>query len=82
MAWAPRLGHIWPISLSMEGLTTSHKAEKALVLNLLVNTGRWHQPNARILPWTMTVVTLEWFSWSNMMFCELLLDYFDIRVKR
>ncbi|HGL0337360.1 glycoside hydrolase family 125 protein, partial [Streptococcus pneumoniae] len=21
----------------------------------------------------------EWFSWANMMFCELVLDYLDIR---
>ena len=26
--------------------------------------------------------TREWFSWANMMFCELVMDYFDIRVKR
>ena len=23
--------------------------------------------------------TREWFSWANMMFCELVMDYFDIR---
>ena len=28
-----------------------------------------------------TKYTREWFSWSNMMFCELVMDYFDIRVK-
>ena len=25
--------------------------------------------------------TREWFSWANMMFCELVMDYFDIRVE-
>ena len=28
-----------------------------------------------------TKYTREWFSWSNMMFCELVMDYFDIHVK-
>ncbi len=22
----------------------------------------------------------EWFSWANMMFCELVLDYYDLRI--
>lgn len=26
--------------------------------------------------------TREWFSWANMMFCELVMDYFDIRVEK
>ncbi|TVV89809.1 metal-independent alpha-mannosidase, partial [Streptococcus pneumoniae] len=26
-----------------------------------------------------TLYSREWFSWGNMMFCELVLDYLDIR---
>ena len=26
-----------------------------------------------------TKYSREWFSWANMMFCELVLDYLDIR---
>ena len=29
-----------------------------------------------------TRFTREWFSWANMMFCELVMDYFDIRVEK
>ena len=75
--------YIWPISLSMEGLTTSHKAEKARILDLLVNTDAvTNQMHESFHVDDDSRYTREWFSWSNMMFCELLLDYFDIRVKR
>lgn len=75
--------YIWPISLSMEGLTTSHKAEKARILDLLVNTeAGTNQMHESFHVDDDSRYTREWFSWSNMMFCELLLDYFDIRVKR
>ena len=75
--------YIWPISLSMEGLTTSHKAEKARILDLLVNTDAGtNQMHESFHVDDDSRYTREWFSWSNMMFCELLLDYFDIRVKR
>ena len=26
--------------------------------------------------------TRPWFSWANMMFCELVMEYFGIRVER
>ena len=29
-----------------------------------------------------TKYTREWFSWANMMFCELVMDYYDIRVEK
>lgn len=75
--------YIWPISLSMEGLTTSHKVEKARILDLLVNTDAGtNQMHESFHVDDDSRYTREWFSWSNMMFCELLLDYFDIRVKR
>lgn len=75
--------YIWPISLSMEGLTTTDKAEKARLLDLLVNTdGGTNQMHESFHVDDATRYTREWFSWSNMMFCELLLDYFDIRVQR
>ena len=75
--------YIWPISLSMEGLTTSHKAEKVRILDLLVNTDAGtNQMHESFHVDDDSRYTREWFSWSNMMFCELLLDYFDIRVKR
>ncbi|MGX7031040.1 glycoside hydrolase family 125 protein [Vagococcus zengguangii] len=75
--------YVWPIALAMEGMTTSDKAEKERILNLLVacdgGTNLMHEgfdvndPNQ---------YTREWFSWANMMFCELVMDYFDIRVEK
>lgn len=73
--------YVWPIALSIEGLTTDDKAEKERILNLLVDcdggTNLMHEgfdvdnPNN---------FTRDWFSWANMMFCELVMDYYDIRI--
>lgn len=75
--------YIWPIALAMEGLTTSEKAEKERILNLLVacdgGTNLMHEGFHVDDP---KKYTREWFSWANMMFCELVMDYFDIRVKK
>ena len=75
--------YIWPIALAMQGLTTDDKNEKEWILNHLVacdaGTNLMHEgfhvddPNK---------FTREWFSWANMMFCELVMDYFDIRVAK
>ena len=75
--------YVWPIALAMEGLTTSNKDEKERILNLLVDcdggTNLMHEGFHVDDP---TKYTREWFSWANMMFCELLMDYFDIKVER
>lgn len=75
--------YIWPIALAMEGMTTTSKAEKEQILNTLVacdgGTNLMHEgfdvnnPNN---------YTREWFSWANMMFCELVMDYFDIQIQK
>lgn len=75
--------YVWPIALAMEGMTTDNKAEKKRILDILVatdaGTNMMHEgfdvdnPNN---------FTREWFSWANMMFCELVMDYFDIRVEK
>ena len=75
--------YVWPIALAMEGLTTSDKNEKERILNLLVDcdggTNLMHEGFHVDDP---TKYTREWFSWANMMFCELLMDYLDIKVER
>lgn len=75
--------YVWPIAMAMEGMTTADKAEKKRILDQLVatdaGTNLMHEgfdvddPNQ---------YTREWFSWANMMFCELVMDYFDIRVEK
>jgi len=75
--------YVWPIALAMEGLTSNDKLEKERILNLLVatdaGTSLMHEGFHVNDP---TQFTREWFSWANMMFCELVMDYFDIRVER
>lgn len=74
--------YIWPIALAMEGLTTKNRQEKKRILNLLVEndggTGLMHEG---FHVDDSTKFTREWFSWANMMFCELLLDYLGIQIK-
>lgn len=75
--------YIWPIALSMEGLTTSDRDAKRDLLNTLVNTdGGTYLMHESFDVNDPTKYSREWFSWSNMMFCELLLDYYGQKVKR
>lgn len=75
--------YVWPIARSIEGLTSPDREVKAEILDNLVaidaGTNLMHEGVCVDDP---TKYTREWFSWSNMMFCELVMDYFDIRVKR
>lgn len=75
--------YIWPIALAMEGMTTDDKVEKERILDSLVaNDGGTHLMHEGFDVNDPTKYTREWFSWANMMFCELVMDYFDIRVAR
>lgn len=75
--------YVWPIAMAMEGMTTEDKAEKERILNQLVAT----DAGTNLMHEGFDVdnpdnYTREWFSWANMMFCELVMDYFDIRIKK
>jgi uncharacterized protein len=75
--------YIWPIALAMEGLTAEDKKEKERILDLLVACdGGTHLMHEGFNVDDPSQYTREWFSWANMMFCELVMDYFDIRVKK
>lgn len=75
--------YVWPIALAMEGMTTEDKAEKARILDSLVaNDGGTHLMHEGFDVNDPSQYTREWFSWANMMFCELVMDYFDLRVER
>ncbi|MGX7202152.1 metal-independent alpha-mannosidase [Enterococcus plantarum] len=71
--------YVWPIALCIQGLTTDNQLEKAKLLDTLVktdaNTNHMHEG---INVNDSSQYTREWFSWANMMFCELLLDYLRI----
>lgn len=75
--------YIWPIALAMQGLTTSDKQEKARILDLLVacdaDTHLMHEGFDVNDP---KRYTREWFSWPNMLFCELVMDYYDKRIAK
>lgn len=76
-------GFIWDIALAIEALTSNNKQEKLRLIDLLVatdaDTGFMHESFNVNDP---EEFTRPWFSWANMMFCELVMDYFDIRVQR
>mgnify|MGYP001376056617 FL=1 len=74
-------GYVWPIAIAMEGLTSDDPEEKRRKLQLLVETdggtGMIHESFDVNDP---RKFTREWFSWANMMFCELALDVCGIRI--
>ncbi|WP_261805985.1 glycoside hydrolase family 125 protein [Lapidilactobacillus luobeiensis] len=75
--------YIWPIALSIQGLTQPDHEEKQRLLQLLAattaGTNMMHEGFDVEDPRNFT---REWFSWANMMFCELLLDYLGLQVKK
>lgn len=84
--WAAGLGsthtfdsYIWPIALAIQGLTTDSRDEKEELLDLMVacdgGTGFMHESFHVDNP---NLYSREWFSWANMMFCELVLDYYQV----
>lgn len=74
-------GHIWPIALAVQGLTTADPAERARIIATLrdtdAGTGRMHESFHRDRPETYT---REWFSWADAMYCELVLRHCGLRL--
>lgn len=73
--------YIWPIALAMQGLTAREPEEKLRLLDLLERTdggaGMMHEGFDAD---DASKYTRPWFSWANMMYCELVLDVCGIRV--
>ncbi len=74
-------GFVWHIGLAVQGLTSTDPAERAALINTLLDTtggtGLMHEgfdPN------DPTVFTRPWFSWANSMTCELLLGTTGLRL--
>ncbi|NMO97226.1 glycoside hydrolase family 125 protein [Paenibacillus lemnae] len=76
-------GYIWHIALSMQGLTSPDREEKARLLQLIqdtdAGTGLTHEGFSADDPHEFT---RPWFSWSNMLFSELIMDYCGITVQK
>ena len=68
-------GYVWPIALSVQGLTSTDPDEKRACLATLAattaGTGRMHESFDPDAPQDYT---RPWFSWSDAMFCELVLS--------
>lgn len=67
---------IWPIALSMQGLTSCDKAERAALMQMLENTtagtNLMHESFHRDDP---AQFTRSWFAWANSLFSEFVLSY-------
>jgi meiotically up-regulated gene 157 (Mug157) protein len=76
-------GHVWPIALAIQGLTSTDPAERRRLLDLILTTdagtGAVHESFHVDDPATYT---REWFSWANAMFCELALETAGLRAYR
>lgn len=71
--------YVWPIALAIQGLTTNKRTEKIELLNTLVETeAGTNYMHEGINVNNPNEYTREWFSWANMMFCELLLDCLEL----
>lgn len=74
-------GHVWPIALAMQGLTSRDEGEKARLLDTMAaTTDGTHLMHEGFDVDDPSRYTRPWFSWANMMFCELTMDYFGIHV--
>lgn len=67
----------------MEGMTILDRSEEGQPLNLLVVTDIGTHPMYEGFDVNNSEgYTREWFSWADMMSCELAMDHFDIRVEK
>ncbi|WP_123042160.1 glycoside hydrolase family 125 protein [Cohnella candidum] len=74
--------YIWHIALAMQGLTASDPEEKKRLLHLMADTeAGTSMMHEGFLADDPTQFTRPWFSWANMMFCELAMDVSGIRVR-
>jgi len=75
--------YIWPIALAMQGLTSPDRQEKLRLLALMAETDDGTEMmHEGFLADDPSAYTRPWFSWANMMFCELAMDVCGIRVQK
>lgn len=74
--------YYWPIAVAMVGLTqTSHEVKRQCLDQLAQTTAGTSRMHEGVDVNNPNNYTRPWFSWANMMFCELVLDYFGLRAK-
>ncbi|CAM3114372.1 glycoside hydrolase family 125 protein [Lactiplantibacillus plajomi] len=75
--------YIWPIAIAMEGLTTSSRDHQLAALQTLIKTtGGTDLMHESFHVDDDHQFTREWFSWANMMYCELLLTTLGFKIER
>lgn len=75
--------YVWHISLAMQGLTSETKEEKLAILQTMRDTTAGKEVMHEGFDVSDPAkFTREWFSWANAMFCELCMDYCDLRVEK
>ena len=73
-------GYIWPIALSMQGLTAQGVEEKEAILEMLEATdGGTELMHEGFDPDDPKRFTREWFAWANSLFSEFVLHYLEAR---
>ncbi|QPJ25872.1 glycoside hydrolase family 125 protein [Listeria seeligeri] len=74
--------YVWPIALSIQGLTAKTADEKLAILEMLIagdgDTDYMHEGVNASNP---AEFTRDWFAWSNAMFSEFVLSLCDVYVK-
>ncbi|WP_420843759.1 glycoside hydrolase family 125 protein [Listeria costaricensis] len=73
---------VWPIALSIQGLTATSAKEKQRILEmLLASDGDTDYMHEGVNASDPTDFTRDWFAWSNAMFSEFILSMCGKRVK-
>ncbi|KJU74185.1 glycosyl hydrolase [Pediococcus damnosus LMG 28219] len=74
--------YVWPIALSMEGLTSDSVAKQKVVLETIAdNDGDTLHVHESIHVDDPKKFTRESFSWADMTYCQLFLNVFENQVK-
>lgn len=69
-------GHVWPISLVMQGLTSTDPAEhEELIRTLTATTAGTGYMHESFHPDDPHVYTREWFAWANSLFGEFIVRW-------
>lgn len=71
--------YVWPIALAMEGLTTQSLSQIKAKIDLICATDAGtNQCHEGIYIDDPKQYTRDWFSWSNMKFCQLVFHYLEL----